>query len=89
MFRFYNSFKHFSNFFLNSQKKKKNAVFLKILKISEKSNGRFTLKIVQVSLKPFSSKKYIIELYTQLFKDLKPMLARMITGISKYPVSRQ
>ena len=29
-------------------------------------------KIVQVSLRPFSSK--VIEFYTQLFKDLKPML---------------
>ena len=31
-------------------------------------------KMVTVSLKPFSSKKYVIEVYTQLFKDFKPML---------------
>ena len=60
--------------FLEFLKKKKNTVILKILKISEKSNGRFTVKKVKVSLKPFSSKKYVIEFYTQLFKDLKLML---------------
>ena len=32
-------------------------------------------KIVQVSLRPFSSKKQVIEFYTHLLKDLKPMLA--------------
>ena len=31
-------------------------------------------KRVQVSLRPFSSKKQVIEFYTHLFKDLKPML---------------
>ena len=29
-------------------------------------------KIVQVSSKPFGSKKWVMEFYTQLFKDLKP-----------------
>ena len=31
-------------------------------------------KIVQVSSKPFSAKKRVIEFSTQLIKDLKPML---------------
>ena len=37
-------------------------------------------KIVQVSLRLFSSKKWVIEFYTQLFKDLKPMLCFNIQG---------
>ena len=43
-FRNYDSFKFFSNFFLELLKKKKTIVILKILKISLKSNGRFTVK---------------------------------------------
>ena len=39
-------------------------------------------KIVQVSLKPFSSKKYVIEFYTQLFKDLNPMQSFPRTSIT-------
>ena len=42
-FRNYDCFKFFSNIFPNF-KKKKSTVILKILMISEKSNGRFTVK---------------------------------------------
>ena len=43
-FRNYDSFKFFSKNFLEFLKKKQNTVILKILKISEKSNGRFIVK---------------------------------------------
>ena len=40
----YNSFKVFFENFLDFIQKKKNTVILEILKILEKSNGRFTVK---------------------------------------------
>ena len=49
-FRNYDSFKFFFENFLEFLKKKKNTVILKILKILEKSNGRFIVKYLKFLL---------------------------------------
>ena len=67
-------------FFFNSRKEEKYSNSEKVQDF-RKSNCSFN-KIAKVSLKPFSSEKYINELYTQLFKDLKPMLSENGSALS-------
>ena len=61
--RFFENFLEFLN-------KKKNTVNLKILKISEKSNGRFSNSLSFSEAVHFREK--VREFYTEHFKDLKP-----------------
>ena len=46
---------------------------MKILKIS-KIQRQIYCKITKVSLNPLSSEQYVIDFYTHLFEDVKPML---------------
>ena len=56
-FRNYDSFKFFFENFLDFLKKKENTVFLKNTKDFRNFQWQIYCKIVQVSLKPFRSKK--------------------------------
>ena len=56
---------------MNSGRRRK-TLFLQALKISKKVQRQNHCKIAKVSLKSFSSKKYVIEFYIHYIKDLKP-----------------
>ena len=74
-FRNYNSFKFFSKIFLNSYKKKEKHSNSENIEDFSRVQRQIYCKIVQVYLNLLSSKKYLIQFYIQLFKDLKPMLS--------------
>ena len=64
----------FFGYFLEFLKKEETHCYSENIGDFKKVRRQIYCNIVQVSSKPFSSKKWVIEFYTQLFKDLKPML---------------